>query len=120
MIFYRNLLDELRRDDQFCECCGLGLRRALVKAAERADRNWLICQSCRRRWTPSLDIDEAARGWVLVFATDDGSSPDFRDVAKIEIPAAVLCADCAASHPEPASLPEVARLLLSQTAGPVQ
>jgi hypothetical protein len=108
MIFYRSLLDELRRDDQFCECCGLGLRRALVKAAERADRDWLICQSCRRRWTPSLDIDEAARGWVVVLATGD------------LVPAGLVCSDCAASNPEPTSLPEIADLVLARTQGPLQ
>jgi hypothetical protein len=108
MIFYRTLLDELRRDDAFCECCGLGLRRALVRAAERRDPTFLRCQICRRTWSPSdkASIDEAARGWVLIFVT--GNS----------IPAAMLCGDCAASHPEPACLPpSIARLVLSQIRG---
>jgi hypothetical protein len=121
MIFYRTLLDELRRDDQFCDCCGLRLRARMIEAAQQGDRNWIFCQECRRRWTPSLDIDAAARGWVLVFATDDGSKTDFRAGAKVQIPAAILCADCAASHPEPASLPSsIARLVLEQSRGPVQ
>jgi hypothetical protein len=111
MIFYRTLLDELRRDDEFCECCGLGLRRALVKAAGRGDRTFLLCQICRRTWSPSdrVPIDEAARGWVLIFVT--GKS----------ILAAILCADCAESYPDPASLPSsIARLVLQQSRRPRQ
>jgi hypothetical protein len=49
-----------------------------------------------------------ARGWVLVFAP--GNS----------IFLAVLCAECAASHPEPALLPPIARLILWRSRGPLQ
>jgi hypothetical protein len=111
MIFYRTLLEELRRDDEFCECCGMGLRPALSRARERGDRNFIFCQDCRRRWAVSdnVSVDEAVRGWVLIFVT--GNS----------MPAAMLCADCAASHPEPAMLPSsIARRLLEQSRGPVQ
>ena len=108
--YLRTLTDELARDDSYCDCCSMGLRRALTSAAERGDRNWIFCQECRRRWSPSNDksVDEAVRGWVLVFVP--GSS----------IPVAILCGDCATEHPEPTTLPAVARLVLEQSHGPVQ
>jgi hypothetical protein len=111
VIYYRTLLDELRRDDGFCQCCAQGLRAALVRAVERGDRNFILCQDCRRRWSVSdkVSVDEAVRGWTLIFVT--GNS----------IPAAMLCADCAASYPEPASLPwSIARMVLEQSRGRLQ
>ena len=108
MVFYRALLDELHRDDQFCDCCGMGLRARMIEAAQQGDRNWIFCQECRGRWTPGPDVNEAARGWVLVLLTGD------------PIPVAFLCAHCAASDPEPATMPSIARLVLSQSRGPLQ
>ena len=85
MIFYRTLLDELRRDDQFCYCCGLRLRARMLQAAHEGDRNWIFCQECRGRWTAKPDVNEASRGWVLLLLTGD------------PIPVAILCAECAAN-----------------------
>jgi hypothetical protein len=109
VIFYRNLLDDLIRLDQFyCADCQSPQRRALIKAAEKGDRYFLVCQDCGKRWTPNLDVDAAARDWVLVLVPDD------------PIPAAVVCSDCAASHPESATLPAIAHLVPSQSRGPLQ
>ncbi|MGA7870412.1 MAG: hypothetical protein WCA22_05880 [Candidatus Binatus sp.] len=112
MIIYRTLLDELERNDRlFCsDCFEHTLRHALIKAAQKDDRNFLLCENCREHWTPDpSDLAGAIRDWVLVFTTDDRM-------------AAVLCAECAASHPEPAiGLPEIARLILWRSPdGPLQ
>ena len=56
---------------------------------------------------PSPDVNEAARGWVLLLLTGD------------PIPVAILCAECAA-NPELATMPAIARLVLEQSRGPVQ
>lgn len=107
MIFCRTLIDELHRDDQFCDCCGMGLRARMIEAAQQGDRDFIFCQECRTRWEPSIEIDEAACGWVLVLLTGD------------PIPVAFLCAECAA-NPDPATMPAIARLVLSQSRGPLQ
>jgi hypothetical protein len=111
LIFYRNLLDDLMRIDRSysADCCS-PLRAALRKAAARNDCNFLKCQNCGRRWIPSADVDEAAAAWVLIFTTDDPNP----------IPAAVICVDCEAAHPEPTTMPSIAQLLLSQSRGPIQ
>jgi hypothetical protein len=109
MIFYRTLLDYLRREDsRYCSDCVSPVRARLIEAAEQRDRNWIFCQACRVRWTPSPDVDHAARGWMLVLLTGD------------PIPVAFLCADCAACNPQPATLPSIARLLLEHSRRPVQ
>jgi hypothetical protein len=109
MIFYRSLLDDIiRRDQRYCGDCGNPFRAAFKKAAEQGDWKFLSCLNCSRHWTPSPDIDEAARGWMLVFVPDD------------PVPAAVICAHCAAAYAEPTTLPSIAYLVLSQTRGPAQ
>jgi len=109
VIYYRTILDDLRRDDaRYCSNCVSPLRQALITGKKR-DRSFIKCQSCGERWdVEAADVDEAVRGWVQVFATDD------------RIPAALLCADCARENPDPMALPEIARLILWQSRGPVQ
>jgi len=112
MIIYRKLVDELTANDElYCGSCSAHtLRAALEQAAARGDRNFLICENCRERWVPDVEIDAVARAWTLIFVT---GSP---------LLAAVLCADCAASHPDPVvGLPEIARLVLARSRrGPMQ
>ncbi len=111
MITYRSVLDEVIRDEQrYCgDCSAHTLRFALIEAARKGDRRFLICENCQERWTPNpADIAGAIRDWLLAFTMDD------RLVA-------VLCAECAALSPEPIRLPAVARLILWRSPdGPLQ
>jgi hypothetical protein len=105
------VLDELiSEQERFCaDCYEHTLRFALVEAARKGDRNFLVCSNCHARWTPDpSDVAGSIDGWMLVFTLEDRL-------------AAVLCADCAASHPEPAiSLPTITRLILERSRGPMQ
>jgi hypothetical protein len=109
MIFYRSLLaDLIRLDQRYCADCGNPFRAAFQKAAEQGDWTFLTCRNCSRHWTPSLDLDEAAHGWMLVLVPDDPK------------PVAIVCPHCAAKHPEPATLPTLVYLVLQQSRGPFQ
>jgi DNA-directed RNA polymerase subunit RPC12/RpoP len=107
MIFCRTLLDEIQKIDRVL-CGDCSLRGALGKAANRNDRDFLICGNCGRHWMPDADLDQAARGWVLVFTTTDA------------FPVALMCLDCAAEHPDPMSLPAIVGAVLGEFRGPVQ
>jgi len=102
MIEYRSVLDEVVREaGLYCSACSEHtLRHALAEAARKGDRHFLICENCCERWVPNpADIAAAIRGWLLIFVPDDRL-------------AAVLCAECAASNPDPVRLLAVARALL--------
>lgn len=101
------------KDSPACACCAddpeaqeSDLRRAFERAAAKGDRNFLVCANCAARWTLSPDIDYAERGWMMILSEQ-------RLVA-------TLCGPCATAHPEPARLPLIARLVLSQSRGPLQ
>jgi hypothetical protein len=106
-------LDELHRE-RLCACCaddpdvqGSDLRRAFEREAAKSNRNFLRCANCSARWIiPEPDIDYAVRGWMMILSDD-------RLVG-------TLCGPCKAAHPEPIRLPSIARLLLSQSRGPLQ
>lgn len=118
MIELRTVRDELDRFDElhrarFCACCADGpeaqesdLRRAFERAAAKGNNIFLHCANCAARWTPAPDIDDAVRGWWMVISEQ-------RLVA-------TLCGACKAAHPEPIRLPSIARLVLSQSRGPLQ
>ncbi len=110
MIFYRNLRDDLIRIDRlYCADCRSPLRVALQKAALQNNSRFLICANCGESWIPDPDIEAAAAAWVLLFTTDAA------------VPAGVVCLDCATAHPEPATMPTIARMLLRQSnEGPTQ
>jgi hypothetical protein len=121
IIEYRSVPEELDRFDELhrqrlCASCAAdsaetragSLRRAFEKAAASGDTDFMVCANCAARWIPDIDIEEAVRGWLLVFTSAD------------PIPAAVLCAACARAHPEPGTLPRIAHLLLSRSRGPLQ
>ncbi len=83
------------------------LRRAFEKAAAKSDIDFMVCSNCCVGWIPGTDINYAVRGWTMII-TSEG------------YPAAVLCGACAASHPEPATLPSIAHLVLWRSRGPMQ
>jgi hypothetical protein len=108
VIYYRTLLDDLRRHDSlYCSACVSRLRRKFQEAAERGKINFLRCHNCGGRWAPSGGVDIAIAGWLLVFLPDD------------PIPSAVLCAVCSI-HPDPLSLPSIAERVLRHSRGPLQ
>ncbi len=112
MIVYRAVMDEVVHEgEQFCsDCSPHTLRYALIEAARKGDRNFLICLDCEARWTPDpADIAKAIRDWLLVFVPE---SPQL---------GAVLCPECATTNPDPLSLWSVARAILRRTPdGPLQ
>ncbi|HKN13402.1 MAG TPA: hypothetical protein VJX68_09415 [Candidatus Binatus sp.] len=113
VITYRTVLDETIREAQgLCGDCAErhSLRRALIEAARKGDRGFLICSECHAYWAPDpADIAGAIRDWLLVFVPE---SP---------ILAAILCGPCAAANPNPLLLRVVAREVLRQSPdGPMQ
>ncbi len=118
MIELRSVRDELDRFDElwrqrFCASCAdvpearaSSLRLAFEKAAAKGNSDFMVCLHCAAHWTPEPDIDHAVRGWAIV--VNEG------------ILAAVLCGPCVAANPEPVRLPEIARLILSRSRGPLQ
>ena len=73
MIVYRAVMDEVVHEgEQFCsDCSPHTLRYALIEAARKGDRNFLICLDCEARWTPDpADIAKAIRDWLLVFVPE--------------------------------------------------
>jgi hypothetical protein len=118
MIEIRTVCDELDRLDeihrqQFCADCSdvpdarcSGLRLAFESAAARGDTRFMVCANCSTRWMPGPNINYAVRDWRIVTS----------DVRL----AAVLCAECAASHPDPMRVPAIARSVLERSRGPIQ
>jgi hypothetical protein len=114
MIYYRNLAEDLVRiDDLYCSSCVSPVRAALQRAAAENNDRILTCANCRKHWIPDINIDEAARDWMMVL--DSRESPNAQPSA-----AGVLCVDCARSHPEPMSVPRIAERVLRRSRGPVQ
>ena len=118
MIELRTVRYELDRFDElhrarFCPCCidspeaqESELRRAFERAAAKGNSSFLRCANCAARWTPEPDINYAVRGWWMILSDD-------RLVG-------TLCGPCKAANPEPIRLPSIARLVLSQSRGPLQ
>ena len=105
-------LDELNRQ-RFCGDCTDSAearcskwRLAFEKAAARGDRGFMACANCAVRWTAEPDIDHAVRGWMLILSEHQCVG--------------TLCSSCAASNPEPMTIPAVAERVLSQSRGPIE
>jgi hypothetical protein len=107
VIFYRTLLDDLRRADaQYCSDCLSPLRKALIEAAEKGDRNFLTARTVARTGSPTSTSTGPQSGGMMLFSST------------VPLPGlvALLCIDCARAHPEPEkTLPGIARMLLRQS-----
>jgi hypothetical protein len=114
MIYYRNLAEDLVRiDDLYCSSCISPVRAALQRAAAEKNDRILTCANCRKRWIPDVNIDEAARDWTMVLESRESQDAQPSAVG-------VLCVDCVRANPDPLRLPAIARLVLSQSRGPIQ
>jgi hypothetical protein len=114
VIYYRNLAEDLVRIDAlYCSSCVSPVRAALQRAVAENNDRILTCANCSKHWIPNVNIDEAARDWVIVLESRESEDAQPSAVG-------VLCGDCARANPEPLRLPAIARRLLEQAGGPVQ